>query len=153
MRRLLYSGLVLLAAGAGFFWYVTGGHLRLHPSNCPRGHLQEPVTCQAKEESGWQNSGAYYFIAKGIPRQEFCRSFSDNTGRLDSEVGKSCKTWLKTGCEGFPGLRGWACFACDRAAINRNTHYYLMAAVSADCSRGLYFSGSKHKPVDFAKKL
>jgi hypothetical protein len=60
--------------------------------DCRKGHLIAVESCKQKSEPGFQNSGAYYVIAKGVPKEEFCASFINSTKNLDSEV------WT------FPGL-------------------------------------------------
>ena len=121
-------------------------------NDCRKGHLMAVESCKQKSGPGFQNSGAYYVIAKGVPRGEFCSSFVNQTQALDSDVGKSCKDWKESKCD-FPGMDNGKCFECDRDATNGNTHYYLLATVSPDCKKGVFFSGSQYTPSDFKEEI
>lgn len=142
----------ILILGAVGLWWLFGGRLWIS-SGCPKGHLATIDDCKGKSEPGWQNSGAYYLIASGRLRSEFCNSFTENYSRLESTVGRTCTSWTEALCSDYPHIANWRCFSCDRMAINGNTHYYFLAAVSPDCSHGIYFSGSQHQPKDLAWKI
>jgi hypothetical protein len=123
------------------------------PEDCVKGHLIQVDSCNGYAESGWQNSGAYYFIAKGKPKQEFCVDFLKNVDALQSEVGRSCRAWNKEDCSKYGGNNTWICYTCNRMATNGNTHYYLLAASSVDCAQGVFFSGSRFSPEEFSKEI
>ena len=156
IRRLLGAciGLgLLLVAGQTVLWWLFGGRLWVSKTTCPKGHLAMVGSCMGKSEPGWQNSGPYYLIASGQPRPEFCQSFMANYQQLDSALGKTCPAWSEVSCADYPAIAHWKCFACDRMAANGNTHYFLLAAISPDCSRGVYFSGSRYKPQDLREQI
>ena len=69
-----------------------------------KGHLMTVESCKQKSAPGFQNSGAYYMIVKGVPQEEFCSSFVNHTQALDSDVGKTCKDWKESKCN-FSGMK------------------------------------------------
>jgi hypothetical protein len=124
------------------------------PLECAGGHLGGVDSCKGYSSgAGFQNSGSYYRIATGKPQQTFCADFLANTDKLDSIPGSSCKPWKQEDCLKYGGSQTWKCYTCDRMAGNGNTHYYLLAASSVDCQRGIFFSGSRYTPQEMKKEF
>jgi hypothetical protein len=153
-KFLLFAALLLgllLVISQVAWWWLLNERPRITFDTCPNGHLAVKASCEGEAgRGGWQNSGAYYLIAKGTPREEFCRSFLAQTQQLDPAT---CSGWTQTSCGAYPGLGSWQCFACDMRAVNGNTHYYFLAAISPDCSQGVYFQGSGRKPEGLAERI
>ncbi len=144
---------ILLGIAGLVFRWAAGGRFVISKTGCPKGHLSAIDDCEGKSRAGgWQNSGGYFYIARGKPLAQFCGSFVENYRLLESPTGKTCEGWKEVDCGGL-GIADAACYACDRPAVNHNTHYYLYAVMSADCSRGVYFAGSRFQSRDFADKI
>ena len=122
-------------------------------NSCDPGHLGKVISCEAKSNPGWQNSGSYYFIAKGNPKAEFCSSFIDNYKNLRLYSDPTCDHWQQVSCEKYADQFDGSCYACDRMATNGNTHFYWLAMSSKDCTFGIFFTGSKYKPDDLKDKF
>jgi hypothetical protein len=127
-------------------------------NDCPAGFLDKIEACEGEAVTGFQNSGDYYFIARGRPRKRDCGA--NQASRL-SEVSNPAtqldppqlSEWRHDTCSLFPNLRDSKCFYFDRRASNGNTQYYLMAAFSDDCEKSIFFSGSQYSSEYFIEKI
>jgi hypothetical protein len=124
--------------------YSPNGRNTTSVSACPAGFLDKVDSCEGYEKSGFQNSGSYYFIARGQPRVKDCKAIQESRlGEVFKPVTKvdvpELSAWHHDNCSLFPNLKNGKCFSLDILATNGNTHYYLMAAFSDDCQTALFF--------------
>jgi hypothetical protein len=159
-KRLAIILFLLIAAIAWFYWEAFSPHSykATQISDCPAGFLDNVESCEGEGVTGFQNSGEYYFIARGKPRVKDCKAIQEAHFTEVSKPATKIDTpqlseWHHDDCALFPNLKNSKCFSFDRLSSNGNAHYYMMAAFSGDCERAIFFSASQREPSYFVEKI
>jgi len=137
----------------GSLWFF-GQRTVMTLSDCVKGPLKRLIRCEGDSGAGWMNSAKFYVIGQGEPDRALCAQLLAGKDRAEKKPEcdlRKTGDWLAGPC--LPELPGMQCLFCDRGSRNGNTHFYKMIALSPDCSRGVFFSGSGYRPQDWSTHL
>lgn len=124
--------------------------------DCPKGHLKTVDYCEGnRDTTSWMNSGTYHFTAFGVPKLIAYNQFNKalKIPNPKSSCNEDFSDWHVTDCDPYLNPEDWYCIACDRPAINGNTHYYKFAAISIIPGRGMFYKASGRQPEKFLRKF
>lgn len=138
---------------SSFLGAVSGSFNRFFnkKSDCVPGILKSIDSCDQDGESGWQNSGWYYFHSKGKIDQNFCAYIKEKAATIwirTSNDDKSLSSFSKVPCIGITGDSSQICYTYSIRSGNGNTVYYSAAIFDSECNNGQFFTGSKYGLVD-----
>jgi len=146
-----------------------GANVVVTPSDCSflDGHFIEKISrCIGGGSPGFQNTQAFSYTARGIPKKEICKkmpSFVNEVKINDGNVIKSnpdlctekdLNSWQKLESCGMEGaFKSWNCYQCVRELSNGNNTYYMVIAFSSDCSEGIVSDFSESRKEDWRAEL